>query len=405
MLCPNCGRDHGRSLLGLAWCPGDRAYFCVACTKERTGCPACGSRPSGFTLGLAGLIVFFLLVSSSAMVLPQHWSRALDMQMPNTYVANASTGQEVKMLVKIDSPDRSAFTILFRDGRWQLQQRTSFTLVDSRGGRIVPDLAKCRDFYPASHNLSVPDRREFWDGDQVTVFGRVGLDDGGNTTLEVRRLYPGATDPYEQMPEWYQTLWLVPTISLFLLLQVLVMYAHRRWQHAGYLRKHPAPGPESASQAQDEKDVKWHESHLPAQLLKRSKTLAAASLLLFLAVLVPSALAPWLWDEQALWLGTGIVLMGFAAAGAFMDWENTHLAPVSLGISKKALHFRYLSKTGPPANMTVLRWPELSRYSSNVERGTVRMKFFTDERTESVLLPREFQKLIDEEHARPRGKN
>jgi len=203
--CPSCGRDLGNSLSSFGWCPGDRVYFCSACTRGGTKCPACKGRPSEVQLRSATLVLLVILTASSALILPQHIGRTLDMQMPLTGIANASAGQDVKLYGQLSAPQQDAFTLMFADGRWQLQVRVNVSLVDPKGRGIRLDLSNCHDFYPQSHNLSDKDHSDFWNGDNVTVLGTVARDGQGNKTLDVRRLYPGATDPYAMTPGRFGT--------------------------------------------------------------------------------------------------------------------------------------------------------------------------------------------------------
>jgi hypothetical protein len=281
VICPNCGRDYGSSLLRFDWCPGDRAYFCAACTRERNGCPACKSRPAGVHLGAAGLVLFMLVVVSAAAVLPQHISRSVDIGTDPVNFGNATAGKDVKLLANLKSPERTAFILLLRDGRWQLLMKAEVSVVDAKGKTIRLDLTTCHDFYPLFHNRSNSTSCEYWSGDKVTAFGRVQDDGAGNKTLEVRRLYPGEKDPYLLQSGWYQALYLIPVITLILFLQVLVFYLYRRHLHARYVAGHPVADKEVLEPGVSLNDISWRESPVPGKARKRAGRLSLAAALLF----------------------------------------------------------------------------------------------------------------------------
>jgi hypothetical protein len=401
--CPNCGREYGRSLLRLEWCPGDRAYFCAACTKERVRCPACKARPAGIHLGLAGLVLLVMLVSSSILVLPQHLSRTLDIQTPLSNINNTSVGQDVKIQGQIDSPQPIAFTLVSLDGRWQLQYHPGFNITDSKGNKIRPDLTKCRDFYPLFHNLSDKQQSQYLRRDNVTVFGRVGEDFSGDKTLEVRRIYPGAKDPYEMEPGWYQTLWLVPAVSLILLIQVLVMYGHRRWLHGRYQDKRPEgerPGPEEAPA---EKEIAWNESPLLSKEMKTAKRLVVLSLVLLAALAAISALVPGAWVDYPVPLVMTGIIMVYAITFCFLFWEMTHDTPAAVGFSREAIHLRFKPGKKKPDQYLSLPWKEIERYTSNPERKMAHVKFYTEKRIEYVIIPKGFLRSLDDSFRKARA--
>ena len=399
VICPSCGRELGNSLFRHDWCPADRAYFCTACTREKARCPACKSRPADVQLGLAGLVILVILISSSVAILPQHISRTMDIQTPTADIRNASVGQDVRIFGTIDAPQKSAFTIMFRDGYWQLQQDTDFVIIDSKKDIIRPVLTSCHDFQISTHNISVKDRSDYWDGDKVTVFGRVGQKDDGNKTLEVRRIYPGATDPYELLPGWYQTLWLLPAILIFLLIQVLVFYGYRRRLHARFLREHPVDIRKVFDAQVAEKDIAWHQSAFLQDERRKSTILGLMSLILALLVLAPTALQPWLWEVYPVPLVSGSIFAVYAVVFTFLYWEMTHSTPVALGFSKHALHIRYRPKKKAPEQTVSIPWSELVRYTSSTEFGRSYMRFFTEGRTEYAIVPKAIRKLFDAEYA------
>ena len=403
MICPSCGRDLGNSLSSFGWCPGDRAFFCSACTRGGTKCPACKGRPSEVQLRSATLVLLVILTASSALILPQHISRTLDIQMPNTAIANVSSGQSVKLFGEISSPQQYAFTLMFRDGRWQLQMHTNLSIVDSKGRGIRLDLAGCHDFYPQSHNLSDKDHSDFWNGDNVTVFGTVVEDGQGNKTLDVTRIYPGATDPYAMTPGWYQTLWLIPAVCLVLLVQVLAIYGYRRRLHSRYLREHPPDAGGALDAGGDEKNVVWRQSPLPDTERKRSMILALISVVLGAGVLAASVLEPWAWVDSPIPLVCTSLLMVLAAVSAFFFWEMTHITPGALGVSDKGLHFRYGPTKRKPAQTVSLPWSGISDYTSNTWRSSSRLKFNTETRSEDVVLPKRLSRLIEDEFVKRKG--
>lgn len=399
MICPNCGRDYGASLLRFEWCPGDRAYFCTACTRERAGCPACKSRPAGVHLGVAGLVLFILVVVSAAAVLPQHVSRSIDIGTDPVNFDNATDGRDVKLLAALKSPEKIAFHLILRDGRWQLLMKANASVVDGKGKAIRLDLTTCHDFYPLFHNRSNTTKCEYQNGDRVTVFGRVKDDGAGNKTLEVRRLYPGEKDPYLLTPGWYQVLYLVPVITLIMFLQVLVFYLYRRHLHKRYAAGHPVADKEVLEPGMSQNDIHWHESPVPGRAQGRSGRLFLASLILFAGLVASSALAPWVWDEYPLAMVTGTLVFLLCVLSAYYLRESAHISPAQVGFSGKGLHLRYIPRKSP-VQIVTLKWPDIERATKAPEFWTTRVKLFTDRRVEEAIVPRDAWREMESEHAR-----
>lgn len=397
MNCASCGRDLGNTLLGLEWCPHERAYFCSACTKKRAACPVCRSRPSDVRLGVLGLMLLVTLVLGSALILPQHISRSLDIQTANTDIANMSAGQEVKVLGQIRCVDRIAFTLFYRDGEWQLKQHSNFTVVDKNGDQVRLDLLDCHDFQPGTHNVSSTDRNEYWNGDKVTALGKVGDDEAGNKTMEVRRIYPGERDPYELTPGWFQALWAIPAVAAIHLGVVAVWYRHHRKLHAIYLGEHPAAAQGALDIGVEDKDIAWNVSPLLEQERKRSRLLSILSAILLVLILVTSALQPRVWKDEAIAMASAGLLMMLTITLAFYYRENMHITPVALGMSQKGVHLRYLTKRQGPARVISIPWPQLIRYTSDPGRKRIHVELYSEKRVDQVILPREFKKTIDEE--------
>lgn len=397
MNCASCGRDLGNTLLGLEWCPHERAYFCSACTKKRAACPVCRTRPSDIRLGVVGLILLVTLVLGSALVLPQHIGRSLDIQTANADITNISAGQQVKVLGQIRCTDRIAFTLFFRDGEWQLQQHSNFTVVDQNGDQVRLDLLECHDFQPGTHNLSSTDRNEYWNGDKVTAFGKVREDADGNRTIEVRRIYPGERDPYELTPGWYQGLWAIPVVAATHLGVVAVWYRHHRKLHARYFADHPAATLGALDTGVEEKDIAWKDSPLLEQEKQRSRLLSILSLILIVLILVASAIQPRLWKDEVIAMASASLLMVFTITLDFYYREMMHITPVSLGISHRGLHLRYLPKKQGTAQVISIPWPQLVRYTSDTGRRRIHVEFYSDKRVDAVIIPGEFKKALDEE--------
>ncbi len=399
MICPNCGREYGGSLLRFEWCPGDRAYFCTACTREKAGCPACRSKPAGMHLGAAGLVLFIIVVVSAAAVLPQHISRSVDIQTDPVDFGNATAGRDVKLQANLKSPEKTAFILLLRDGRWQLLMKSNVSVVDGKGKAVRLDLSTCHDFHPLFHNKSNTTRCEYQNGDQVTVFGRVRDDGAGNRTLEVRRLFPGVKDPYSLQPVWYQTLWLVPAVGLILFLQVLVFYLYRRHLHKRYVAGHPVADKGVLESGVSPREITWRESPVPEKARRRSWRLSLAAVLLLAGVVVPSAIAPWVWDEHPLVMVSATLALLLCVMAAYYFRESTHISSSQVGFSKRGIHFRYIPKKGP-VQVVTLNWPDIQHATKASEFWTARMKFFTDRRVEEVIVPRDLWREIESEHAR-----
>jgi hypothetical protein len=351
-------------------------------------------------LGLAGFVLLMILVSSSIMILPQHFSRTLDIQMPLSNIGNVSVGQDVKIYGQIDSSRPIAFVLIFRDDHWQLQFHAEFNITDARGGRILPDVTGCHDFFPKFHNLSDKDHSQYRDGDNVTVFGKVGETEDGKKTLEVRRIYPGAKDPYELMPGWYQTLWLIPAVALILLLQVLVIYGHRRWLHRRYQDKRPESDRPNLDAAPDDPDIVWNKSPLLENEKRTVKRLSAGSIILFIVILALSALVPWVWEDSPVPMVIACLVLVFTVTFAFLSWEMTHSTPVAIGTSEKALYLKFRPRKISPDQILPIPWARLERYTSNIERRRVHFKFFSEKRIDYAILPRESLKMIDAEYSK-----
>ncbi|MBM4248359.1 MAG: hypothetical protein FJ149_02805 [Euryarchaeota archaeon] len=399
MRCPNCGREYGGSLLRLDWCPGDRAYFCKSCTRERAGCPACRSRPAGLHLGAAILVLFTVMLVSAAAVLPQHISRSIDIGTDPVNFDNATAGREVKLQSTLRSPGKIAFILLLRDDRWQLQMKANASIVDGSGKSIRLDLSDCHDFHPIFHNRSNTTKSEYWNGDNVTVFGRVRDDGTGNRTLEVRRIYPGGKDPYLLEPGWYQTLWLVPAVSLILFLQVSLFYLYRRRLHAAYVRAHPVADPSVLEPPGKETPVIWKSSPLLLVFGKRSRNLFILSALLLAIMLAGSLLAPWAWNEYPLPMAASTLGLLFSVMAAYYFWEAAHITPVETGFSKAGIHFRY-SPRRASEQIVSLGWPDILMATSSPEFSTARMRFVTRKRVEEVILPKGLLGEMEEQHLR-----
>jgi hypothetical protein len=320
--------------------------------------------------------------------------------MASSDIRNVSAGQDVKLLGDLKSPDHLAFTLMLRDDHWQLQYPTKVLVVDSKGDGMRLDLTRCHDLYPQSHNVSNKERRDYWDGDKVTVFGRVSVDDQGNKTLEVRRLYPNSTDPYALMPGWYQTLWLIPAVCLILLVQVLVIYGYRRRLHGIYLKGHPVDNRAVFDIGVGDKDVAWTDSPLLENEKKRSNILAVTSVTLISVISAASALEPWVWVDFPIPLVSGAVIAVFSVEFAFLYREMTHTTPVSLGISKKGLHLRYRPRKRLPEQIVSIQWSVMTGYTSNTWAGISHLKLHTDKRVEYAIVPKDFLKAIDKEYSR-----
>jgi hypothetical protein len=399
VICPNCGRDYGSSLLRFEWCPGDRAYFCSACTREKEGCPACKSKPSGVHLGVAGLALFILLVVSASAVLPQHISRSMDIGTDPVNFENATAGRDVKLQAALKSPEKVAFHLILRDGRWQLLMKANASVVDAKGKAIRLDLAACHDFYPLFHNKSNTTKCEYQNGDKVTVFGRVRDDGAGNRTLDVRRLYPGEKDPYLTTPGWYQSLYLIPIISLILFLQVLVFYLQHRHQHSKYIAGHPVADKELLEPGISQNDIRWRESPVPERSRGRARRLTLVAVLLFAGIVASSALAPWVWDEYPPAMVTAVLVFLLCVVSAYYLRESAHISPAQVGFSGKGLHLRYVP-AGSPVQIVTLKWPDIRRATKASEFWTARIKLFTDKRIEETVVPRDIWREIESEHAR-----
>ena len=399
MICPNCGREYGGSLLRFDWCPGDRAYFCTACTREEAGCPACRSKPAGVHLGVAGLVLFIIVVVSAAAVLPQYITRTMDIQAEPVDFGNATAGKDVKLVASLKSPEKTSFILLLRDGRWQLQMRSNVSVVDGKGKTIRLDLTTCHDFFPLFHNKSNTTRCEYQNGDRVTVFGRVQDDGAGNKTLELRRLFPGEKDPYSLQPGWYQTLWLVPAVALILFLQVLVFYMYRRHLHSRYVASHPVADKDVLESGGSPREIDWRESAVPGRARRRSGRLSLVAVLLFAAVVVPSIIVPWVWDEYPLAMVSAMLILLLCVLSAYYFQESAHISPSQVGFSKRGIHFRYIPKKGP-VQVVTQGWRDIQRATKASEFWTARMKFYTEKRIEEIIAPRELWRDIENEHAR-----
>jgi hypothetical protein len=345
-------------------------------------------------------VLLVILMSSSILILPQHFSRTLDIQMPLSNIANTSVGQEVKILGQIDSPQPIAFTLISRDGRWQLQYHSEFNITDSKGGKIRPDLTGCRDFYPLFHNLSDKDHSQYLRRDNVTVFGKVGEDFSGCKTLSVRRIFPGAKDPYEMEPGWYQTLWLIPAVSLILLVQVLVMYGHRRWLHQRYQDKRPEGERPRPEEAPTEENIAWNESALLVNEKRTVMRLSLLSLILLAVLSAISALVPGAWVDYPVPLVMAGIIMVFTITFSFLFWEMTHNTPVAVGFSPKAIHLRFKPGKKRPDQFLSIPWNEITRCTSNPERKMAHVKFYTDKRIEYAIVPKGLVKDIDGRYRR-----
>lgn len=387
------------SLLRFDWCPGDRAYFCTACTRERERCPACRSRPAGMHLGVAGLVLFILLVSSAAAILPQHLSRSIDIQADPVDFGNATAGKDVKLLANLKSPNKQAFVLLQRDGRWQLLMTANVSVVDGKGKAIRLDLTTCHDFYPLFHNKSNTTKSEYWSGDKVTVFGRVREDGTGNKTLDVRRLFPGESDPYELQPVWYQTLWMIPAVTMIMLLQVMVFYLYRRRLHSKYASGHPVADDQEAGPKAPDQKIAWRQSPVLAAARKRTRAFSVLSILILVGMLAASALAPWVWDDFPVPMASATLLLLLCVMSAYYFLESTHITPAAVGFSAEGIHFLHRPRKGPDRTVT-LDWRAIRRATSAPEFSTSHMKFYTDSRIEDVIVPRELLRDIEDEHAR-----
>jgi len=399
VICPNCGREYGGSLLRFDWCPGDRAYFCTACMREKAGCPTCKSKPAGVHLGVAGLVLFIIVVVSAAAVLPQHISRSMDIQAEPADFGNATAGKDVKLVASLKSPEKTAFILLLRDGRWQLLMNSNVSVVDGKGKTIRLDLSTCHDFSPLFHNRSNTTRCEYQNGDRVTVFGSVRDDGAGNRTLEVRRLFPGEKDPYSLQPGWYQTLWLVPAVAFILFLQALMFYLYRRHLHKRYVAGHPVADKDVLDSAVPPRDIEWRESPVPQRAHKRSGRLSVVAGLLLVAVVVPSVIVPWVWDEYPLVMVSATLVSLLCVLAAYYFRESAHISPSQVGFSRKGIHIRYIPGKGP-VQVVTLNWPDIGRATKASEFWTARMKFYTDRRIEEIIAPRELWREIENEHAR-----
>lgn len=399
MICPNCGRNLGNSLLRFEWCPGDRAYFCKSCTRERAGCPACKSKPAGIHLGVAGLVLFIVLVVSAAAILPQHISRSFDIQTDPVDFGNATAGKDVKLLTNLKSNTKQAFVLILRDDRWQLLMKANVSVVDGKGKSIRLDLTACHDFAPLFHNKSNTTRSEYQSGDRVTVFGKVKDDGAGNKTLEVRRLFPGEKDPYALQPGWYQNLWLIPVFTMIMFLQVMVFYLYRRHLHSRYAANHPVADGGVLDPDARGKEIAWKDSPVLATQRKRSRTLTLFSVLLFSILLATSALAPWVWSDFSVPMALALLVLLLTIMSSYYYWESTHNTPAVIGFSLGGLHFMYRPRKGPEQTVT-LPWKDIQRASSATEFGTSHMKFYTEKRIEDVIVPKELLRAIEEEHAK-----
>jgi hypothetical protein len=367
--------------------------------RQRSGCPACKSKPAGVHLGIAGLVLFILLVVSAAAVLPQHISRSVDIGTDPVDFGNATAGKDVKLLANLKSPEKTAFILLLRDGRWQLLMKANVSVVDGKGRTIRLDLTTCHDFYPLFHNSSNTTSCEYWSGDKVTVFGRVRDDGAGNRTLEVRRLYPGEKDPYLLTPGWYQALYLIPVITLILFMQVLVFYLYRRHLHARYVAGHPVADKDVLEPGVSQNDISWRESPVPERARKRARWLSLAAALLFAGILVPSALAPWVWDDYPVGMVSATLILLLCVLSAYYFQESAHIEPSQVGFSNKGLHLRYIPKKGP-VQIVTLAWGDIRHATKASEFWTARVKLFTDRRVEEAIIPRELWHEIEREHAR-----
>jgi hypothetical protein len=401
--CHSCGREYGQSLLGLEWCPGDRAYFCTACTRERQRCPSCKARPAGIHLGLAGFLLLVILVTSSILILPQHFSRTWDIQMPVSNINNTSVGQDVRIYGQIECPQQIAFSLMYKDQRWQLQYHSGFNLTDPKGGKIRPDMTMCRDFTPLFHNLSDRFHSKYLKRDNVTVFGKVGEDFNGDRTIDVRRIYPGAKDPYEMEPGWYQTLWLIPAVSLILLIQVLVIYGHRRWLHRAYQDKRPEAQRPRPEEVPAEKDVAWNESPLLSAQTRIIRRLGVLSLILLAIILSVSVLVPGAWYDYPVILVVLGIIMVFSVTFTYLHWEMTHDTPAAVGFSRDAVHFRFKPGKKTPDQYQSVPWKEIESHTANPERKTAYIKLHTEQRIYYVIIPKGLIKDLDERSRKARA--
>lgn len=343
-------------------------------------------------------MLLVILVTSSILILPQHFSRTWDIQMPVSNINNASIGQDVRIYGQIECSQPIAFSLMFKDQRWQLQYHSGFNMTDSKGGRIRPDLTRCRDFTPLFHNLSDKLHSKYLKRDNVTVFGKVGEDFNGDRTLDVRRIYPGAKDPYEMEPGWYQTLWLIPAVSLILLIQVLVIYGHRRWLHRAYQDKRTEAERPRPDEVPAELQMAWNESPLLSKEKRTIKRLGVLSLVLFAILLSVSALVAGAWaDYPVILVMVGIILV-FAVTFSFLFWEMTHDTPAAVGFSHDAVHFRFSPGKKKPDQYESIPWKDVERYTANPERKMAYVKFYTEKMIEYVIIPKALVKDLEERY-------
>jgi len=354
------------------------------------------SRPSGKSLGLSGFILLVIFISSSVLVLPQHIDRTWDIQTPVSNINNTSVGQDARIYGQIQCDQPIAFSLMLKDNRWQLQYHTVFNLTDSKGNRIRPDLTHCRDFTPLFHNLSDRTHSKYLNRDNITIFGRVGEDFGGYRIIEVRRVYPGAKDPYELEPGWYQTLWLIPAVSLILLIQVLVLYGHRRWLHRAYKDKRPEAQRPRLEDPPATGDVAWNESPLLSRQRRLVVRLGLLSVVLFSTILSVSALVPGAWADYPIILAVIGIIMVYAATFAFLFWENTHDTPAAVGFSDAALYFRFQPGKKKPDQYESIPWKDIVRCTANPERKISYVKVHTENRIEYVIIPRAVARELEE---------
>ena len=324
----------------------------------------------------------------------------MDINTPYTDIGDATAGQTVKLFGAIDSPGKVAFVLEYRDDAWRLIRSSKVSVIDKNNDSIRLDLSKCHDFYPESHNLSRTFFREYWDEDRVTVFGTVSQDDSGVKTLEVRRLYPRTMDPYETMQDWYKDLWKIPVFLVFPFSLVILAYWNRGRLHRCYIAGHPVNEKWHQPRNFDGQAIDWK----PNPRLPRDRTKArlfiAASVALATMLTAVSLIAPWNWEDYPWPMLLSSVALFFTIGFGYFFFNERFIAPESVGFSKAGIHLRYHPNKRSPTRTYMIPWTTITKTDLLPDIRQVQYSILTDERVETILLPKELAYEIGERATR-----